>query len=78
MLFEQLESKIQQVIDTIMILQIEIENLKEQNIKLNKEIQEAANYHEILIRENEQLKEEQNLRQERLRSLLDRMDEFNS
>ena len=55
--FEKLEAKVQQAIDTITLLQMEIEELKEQNTQL--------------------LKEEQTAWQERLRSLLGRMDEVN-
>ncbi len=76
-LFEKLEAKVQQAIDTIKLLQMEIEELKEQNTQLNQEVQQAAGSRESLVRENEQLKEEQTAWQERLRSLLGRMDEVN-
>lgn len=75
--FEKLEAKVQQAIDTITLLQMEIEGLKEQNTQLNQEVQQAAGSRESLVRENEQLKEEQTAWQERLRSLLGRMDEVN-
>ncbi|WP_216782576.1 cell division protein ZapB [Candidatus Profftia tarda] len=75
MSFDKLEEKVQRAIDTITLLQMEIEVLKEQNNKLTEKGQQDAVYHETLIRENEELKAEKTSRQERLRSLLDRMDE---
>ncbi|EEG86992.1 hypothetical protein PROPEN_00661 [Proteus penneri ATCC 35198] len=39
--FEKLESKVQQAIDTITLLQMEIEELKEKNDALSQEVQEA-------------------------------------
>ncbi|WP_225639311.1 cell division protein ZapB [Candidatus Profftia sp. (ex Adelges kitamiensis)] len=74
MSFEKLEVKIHQAIDIISLLQIKIKELKEQNTQLLEEVNQAAGYREALMRENEQLKEEQNARQERLRSLLGRID----
>lgn len=74
-MFEKLETKVQQAIDTITLLQMEIEELKEQNTALKHETQQAAGNHDTLIRENQQLKEEQSQWQERLRTLLGKMDE---
>lgn len=73
--FEKLEAKVQQAIDTITLLQMEIEELKEQNGTLSQEVQNAAGSHEALVRENEQLKEEQHVWQDRLRALLGKMEE---
>lgn len=73
--FEKLEAKVQQAIDTITLLQMEIEELKEQNQGLKQEVQQASGQHDSLIRENQQLKEEQTQWQERLRVLLGKMDE---
>ena len=39
--FEKLESKVQQAIDTITLLQMEIEELKEKNNSLAQEVQNA-------------------------------------
>ena len=39
--FEKLESKVQQAIDTITLLQMEIEELKEKNTTLAQEVQSA-------------------------------------
>ncbi|EPA1372503.1 septal ring assembly protein ZapB [Enterobacter hormaechei] len=73
--FEKLESKVQQAIDTITLLQMEIEELKEKNISLSQEVQNAQHSREELERENNQLREQQNGWQERLQALLGRMEE---
>ncbi|GAA0491031.1 MULTISPECIES: cell division protein ZapB [Tatumella] len=74
-MFEKLEAKVQQAIDTITLLQMEIEELKEQNSTLKQEALQVAGNHDALTRENQQLKEEQQQWQERLRTLLGKMDE---
>ena len=71
--FEKLEAKVQQAIDTITLLQMEIDELKETNNNLNREVQNAAGARESLVRENEQ--QEQAGWQERLRALLGKMDD---
>ncbi len=73
--FEKLEAKVQQAIDTITLLQMEIEELKEQNNTLRQEASQVAGNTESLVRENQQLKEEQHVWQERLRALLGKMEE---
>ncbi|PHM39542.1 septal ring assembly protein ZapB [Xenorhabdus mauleonii] len=73
--FEKLESKVQQAIDTITLLQMEIEELKEQNAVLTQDVQNATDSRESLVRENEQLKQEQTAWQERLRTLLGKMED---
>ncbi|XBS69949.1 cell division protein ZapB [Acerihabitans sp. KWT182] len=73
--FEKLEAKVQQAIDTITLLQMEIEELKEKNNSLTQEIQQAASNRDSLLNENEQLKQEQGVWQERLRALLSKMEE---
>lgn len=73
--FEKLEAKVQQAIDTITLLQMEIEELKEQNNSLNQQVQQAAGNSDSLVRENQHLKEEQLVWQERLRALLGKMEE---
>lgn len=73
--FEKLEAKVQQAIDTITLLQMEIDELKEKNNTLNQEVQNAASSREALVRENEQLKHEQQGWQERLRTLLGKMED---
>lgn len=73
--FEKLEAKVQQAIDTITLLQMEIEELKEKNIALTKEVQAASANHESLLRENQKLKEEQLVWQDRLGTLLGKIEE---
>ncbi|MBS9423304.1 cell division protein ZapB [Photorhabdus caribbeanensis] len=73
--FEKLEAKVQQAIDTITLLQMEIEELKEKNRSLSQEIQNATSSRESLVHENEQLKQEQQVWQERLRALLGKMED---
>ncbi|PSJ45338.1 cell division protein ZapB [Zobellella endophytica] len=58
---EKLESKIQAAVDTISLLQMEVEELKEQNGKLGEE--------------NQQLKQQHDAWQERLRVLLGKIDQ---
>ena len=71
--FEKLEAKVQQAIDTITLLQME--KLKEKNNSLSQEVQNAQHQREELERENNHLKEQQNGWQERLQALLGRMEE---
>ncbi len=73
--FEKLEAKVQQAIDTITLLQMEIEELKEKNNSLSQEVQSAQHDREELARENNQLKAQQHGWQERLQALLGRMEE---
>ena len=73
--FEKLESKVQQAIDTITLLQMEIEELKEKNNSLSQEVQAAQHGREELERENSQLREQQNGWQDRLQALFGRMEE---
>ncbi|MGO2305386.1 MAG: cell division protein ZapB [Providencia sp.] len=73
--FEKLESKVQQAIDTITLLQMEIDELKSKNGLLNQELENAKSGTELLVRENEQYKQEQQVWQERLRTLLGKMEE---
>ena len=73
--FEKLEAKVQQAIDTITQLQMEIEELKEKNNSLSHEVQTAQQQREELERENNNLKEQQNGWHDRLHALLGRMEE---
>ena len=73
--FEKLEAKVQQAIDTITLLQMEIEELKEKNNSLSQGMQTAQHSREELERENHQLREQQHGWQERLQALLGRMEE---
>ncbi|BCU57583.1 cell division protein ZapB [Enterobacter kobei] len=73
--FEKLEAKVQQAIDTITLLQMEIEELKEKNNSLSQEMQSAQHSREQLERENHELREQQSGWQDRLQALLGRMEE---
>ncbi|WP_038909277.1 cell division protein ZapB [Dickeya oryzae] len=73
--FEKLEAKVQQAIDTITLLQMEIEELKEKNNALSQEVESMAGNRDALMSENEQLKQEQLVWQERLRALLGKMED---
>ena len=66
-ILDQLEGKIKQAVETIQLLQLEVEELKGQ-----KEEMQRAN--DALRNENEQLKGEHNNWQERLRSVLGQID----
>lgn len=66
-ILDQLESKIKQAVETIQLLQLEVEELKDKN-------QQAQQANDALRGENEQLKAEQANWQERLRSLLGQID----
>lgn len=72
--FEQLEVKVQQAVDTITLLQMEIDELKGKNRALQQEAQAATDQYQTFIDENQQLKEQQQSWQTRLHSLLGRMD----
>ncbi|WP_253306002.1 cell division protein ZapB [unidentified bacterial endosymbiont] len=72
--FEQLEVKVQQAIDTIALLQMEIDELKGKNRDLQQSTQAATDQYQAVIDENQQLKEQQQSWQTRLHSLLGRMD----
>ncbi|MFY1027919.1 cell division protein ZapB [Actinobacillus seminis] len=66
-ILDQLDEKIKQAVETIQLLQLEVEELKEKN-------NQAQQANEALRNENEQLKAEHHNWQERLRSLLGRID----
>lgn len=73
--FEKLEAKVQQAVDTITLLQMEIEELKEKNNLASQELQQAEGQKAELISENSSLKEQLQGWQDRLHALLGKMDE---
>ncbi|MCS3434178.1 septal ring assembly protein ZapB [Klebsiella sp. BIGb0407] len=73
--FEKLEAKVQQAVDTITLLQMEIEELKEKNNVVSQELQQAEGQKDELVRENGSLKEQLQGWQERLQTLLGKMEE---
>ncbi|MCT8563146.1 cell division protein ZapB [Glaesserella parasuis] len=66
-ILDQLEVKIKQAVETIQLLQLEVEELKGKN-------EEANRSSETLRQEHEQLKTEHQNFQDRLRSLLGQID----
>ena len=72
---EQLESKIQTAVDTITLLQMEVEELKEDKVKLEIEAIELRSQREELEQKSQQAQQEHAQWQERIRALLGKMDE---
>lgn len=72
---EQLEAKIQTAVDTIALLQMEVEELKGQKEQLANEAYELKESREELERRTEQMQQEHSAWQERIRSLLGKMEE---
>jgi cell division protein ZapB len=66
-ILDQLEEKIKQAVETIQLLQLEVEELKEQKNQSQQSV-------EALRNENEQLKNEHRNWQEHIRSLLGKFD----
>ena len=66
-ILDELESKIKQAVETIQLLQLEVEELKGKN-------EESHRANEALRQEHEQLKAEHQGFQDRLRSLLGQID----
>ncbi|VFP85783.1 cell division protein ZapB [Candidatus Erwinia haradaeae] len=75
-IFEELETKVHQAIDTIALLQMEIEELKEKNDTLGHKIQELSKNNETLEYKNQKLTADQQIWQERLNKLLEKIQKF--
>ena len=73
-ILDQLEGKIKQAVETIQLLQLEVEELKGQKQQVQQELENARNENNQLRGENDQLKGEHHNWQERLRSLLGQID----
>lgn len=73
-MLEMLEAKVQSAVDTIALLQMEIEELKEKNESLAAEAQYFRSGRETLVHDNEKLREDHNAWQERVRALLGKME----
>ncbi|WP_025673343.1 cell division protein ZapB [Salinivibrio socompensis] len=71
---EQLEAKVQMAVDTISLLQMELEELKEKNGSLEQDAVAEKESREQLAQENAKLKEEQEAWQNRIRSLLGKIE----
>ncbi|ROV59368.1 cell division protein ZapB [Vibrio ponticus] len=72
---EKLEAKIQTAVDTIALLQMEVEELKEEKEKLSAEATELRTSREELEQKSQQMQQEHAAWQDRIRSLLGKMDE---
>ncbi|GMM90777.1 cell division protein ZapB [Vibrio fortis] len=72
---EQLEAKIQTAVDTIALLQMEVEELKEEKQQLATEAGELKASREELEQKTQQMQQEHAAWQDRIRSLLGKMDE---
>ncbi|MCZ4296160.1 MULTISPECIES: cell division protein ZapB [Vibrio] len=72
---EQLEAKIQTAVDTIALLQMEVEELKEEKEKLATEANELRSSREELEHKAQQMQQEHSAWQERIRNLLGKMDD---
>ena len=73
-ILDQLEGKIKQAVETIQLLQLEVEELKGQKQQVQQVLDTARNEDNHLRGENDQLKGEHHNWQERLRSLLGQID----
>lgn len=74
-IFQQLENKIQQALDTITLLQLELEENKEKNQQLSQQLQQTESQTQQLTNENQRLLQEQHAWQQRLKTLLSKMEE---
>ncbi|MGF1763532.1 cell division protein ZapB [Aliivibrio kagoshimensis] len=74
-ILEQLEAKVQMAVDTISLLQMEIEDLKEQNENLATEANQLKSSRAELEQKNEEVLKEQQAWQERIRGLLGKMED---
>ncbi|TCP97329.1 cell division protein ZapB [Cricetibacter osteomyelitidis] len=73
-ILDQLEAKIKQAVETIELLQLELEEKNERINQLDAEKNNVCQERDTLRNENEQLRNEHNNWQERLRSLLGKID----
>ncbi|MGB2078967.1 MAG: cell division protein ZapB [Vibrio sp.] len=72
---EQLEAKIQTAVDTIALLQMEVDELKEKNDQLVQEANSLKEGRSELEQQAQAMRDEHNAWQERIRGLLGKMDE---
>lgn len=70
---EQLEAKIQTAVDTITLLQMEVDELKEEKQRLQEENHQINERHVALEQEAERIKQEHHSWEERIRGLLNKM-----
>jgi len=72
---EQLEAKIQTAVDTITLLQMELEEVKQQNVQLDQETSSLRQECSELEKQKQQMSEEQEAWQQRIRVLLGKMED---
>lgn len=72
--FSKLEEKIQQAIDTILLLQMEVKELKEKNDDQKQEIDLILSNSVKLEEENKKLKEERDIWKDMLNGLLSKIN----
>ncbi|XBC41770.1 MAG: cell division protein ZapB [Buchnera aphidicola (Kaburagia rhusicola rhusicola)] len=72
--FSKLEEKIQQAIDTILLLQMEVKELKEKNDDQKQEIDLILSNGVKLEEENKKLKEERDIWKDMLNGLLSKIN----
>lgn len=71
---DKLEEKIQTAVDTIALLQMELDELKEEKQKLENEAQELRASREAMEQQVQHVQQEHDAWQERIRGLLGKMD----
>ncbi len=74
-ILEQLEVKIQTAVDTISLLQMEVEELKEEKEQMALEANEQRVQREELEKNAELMQQEHTVWQDRIRNLLGKMDD---
>ncbi len=72
---EQLEAKIQTAVDTIVLLQMELDEVKQQNQSLEHRARGLAEGRAELEQENQKMREEHEAFQQRIRMLLGKMED---
>ncbi|MWP46132.1 cell division protein ZapB [Gilliamella sp. Pas-s27] len=75
-ILNQLENKIQHTVNTITTLQQEIATLKQGNQELEQLINDSSDEIKVLRDENEKLKQDQQLWQQRIQTLLSKIGEI--
>lgn len=74
-ILEQLENKVQLAVDNISLLQLEIEELKEQNNSLQDEVYRTRENQGQLEQENQKLRADHEAWQQRIRNLLGKIED---
>lgn len=72
---EQLEAKIQTAVDTITLLQMEVEELKQTNQQIGEEVDSVKAEKAELEQQNQQMQVEHDAWQDRIRTLLGKMED---